>query len=280
MRRPILSIITPVYNGAHYLPGFIQSVIDQRCEHVEHILVDGNSQDGSYEIIKDFQKKHSHIHSISEKDNGSGEAINKGLGIAQGKFIGVLCLNDYFEPNTLNVVVQLLPRLPSPVFLVGNCNILNEKDELINVNKPEALTTLGVLLKKEFPYNPSAYFYDKELHQKAGLYQNCDQLDVDFFLRAFDVAKVHYVDRCFGNFRMTADSITVRAIREGKLEEGKEKLFEKYLRTHPVWKRLWIKAICFVDKKSKILYYLQRIKHYFFNPKDMVRLFRKKSRKD
>src|SRR3989338_4480249 len=111
---------------------------------------------------------------MSEKDSGSAEAINKGITLARGEFITVLCLNDFYEPGTLNEVVGLLPTLAQPAFLVGNCNMLNEKDDLLYVNKPEAFTPMKIMMKRAFPYNPSAYFYHKDLHQKVGLYRNCD----------------------------------------------------------------------------------------------------------
>ena len=154
MNLPTLSIISPVLNGEQYLGAFIQSVIDQGCPHVEHIIVDGASRDNSLKIIEEFSRKHSHIRWLSEKDSGSGEAINKGIALARGTFITILCLNDFYEPNTLNEVVDLLPPLPQPAFLVGNCNLLNENDELLYVDKPEAFPPMGIMMERPFAYNP------------------------------------------------------------------------------------------------------------------------------
>ena len=275
MSLPILSIITPVLNGEKYLRGFIQAVIDQRCPKIEHIIIDGSSRDNSVTIIKEFAGKYPHIRWVSENDSGSADAINKGIALARGEFMTVLCLNDFYEPNTLNEVVDLLPTLPQPVFLVGNCNVLNEKDELKYVNKPEALSPLKIMMGRPFPYNPVAYFYNKDIHQKAGLYQNGDSFDLDFLIRAFRFAKVRYVDKVWGNFRMLPDSITVKASKAGRLKKGEAEICARYLKTYPIFERIFIKFVLLLNNKPKLIYYLERIIHYFRDPKDMLRYLRK-----
>jgi glycosyltransferase involved in cell wall biosynthesis len=275
MSQPVLSIISPVLNGEQYLEGFIRSVIDQRCPEAEHIIVDGGSQDGSLKIIKEFSGKYPHIRWLSEKDSGPAEAINKGIALARGMFITILCLNDFYEPGTLNEVSGLLPTLAQPAFLVGNCNILDEKDELLYVNKPEALTPLKIMMKRPFPYNPSAYFYHKDLHQKAGLYHGCGPCDLDFLLRVFRVTKAHYVDKCWGNFRLLPGSITVKSKQAGRLEIEKDEIFERHLKTFSVFRRLFVRFVLTLNKRPKLMYYLERIVHYFNDPKDILRLLKK-----
>ncbi len=270
MNLPTLSIISPVLNGEQYLGAFIQSVIDQGCPHVEHIIVDGASRDNSLKIIEEFSRKHSHIRWLSEKDSGSGEAINKGIALARGTFITILCLNDFYEPNTLNEVVDLLPALPQPAFLVGNCNMLNENDELLYVNKPEAFTPMGIMMDRPFPYNPSAYFYHKDLHKKVGLYEHCDFCDLGFLLRVFKVTKVHYVDKCWGNFRLLPGSSTVEGLRTGKLAVGRRETFERHLKTYPFFCRIFIKMVLALHKNPKLFSCLERIGHYCLNPKDVL----------
>ncbi|MFT5984146.1 MAG: glycosyltransferase involved in cell wall biosynthesis, partial [Ulvibacter sp.] len=55
MNKPyLLSVLTPVYNGADYLVTCLKNVIDQRCDQVEHIIVDGGSKDGTLEVLKKY----------------------------------------------------------------------------------------------------------------------------------------------------------------------------------------------------------------------------------
>jgi glycosyltransferase involved in cell wall biosynthesis len=274
MSQPVLSIISPVLNKERYLAMFLQSVIDQHCPKVEHVIIDGCSQDNSVKIIEEFARKYPHIRWISEKDSGVADAVNKGIALARGTFITILCLNDFYEPNTLNEVVELLPTLPQGAFLVGNCRMLNERDELLYVNRPEAFTPLQIMLNKPFPYNPVSYFYRKDLHQKVGLYQGGDDLDLDFLLRVFKVAKVHYVDKSWGNFRLWPDSTTFKTMQAGKIGAQIDKVFEQHLKTYPVFQRILFKIVITLNKRTKLIYFFERIAHYFRNPKDIIRFLK------
>lgn len=100
MTQPKVSIITIVYNGAETLSKTIQSIACQTYANIEYIIVDGNSTDGTQEIIK---KHHAHISNwISEPDNGLYDAMNKGIHIATGDYLWFINSGDeIYAPNTL-----------------------------------------------------------------------------------------------------------------------------------------------------------------------------------
>ena len=70
METPLLSIITPVYNGQRFIGSCLQSVIDQHCPDVEHLIMDGGSTDMTLKIIEEYAQRYAHIHLVSEKDRG------------------------------------------------------------------------------------------------------------------------------------------------------------------------------------------------------------------
>jgi len=102
---PLITIITIVYNGEKYLEETIQSVINQTYPNVEYIIIDGDSEDKSVEVIKKYQNNISYW--VSEKDKGLYDAMNKGARLANGDFVIFLNAGDTFvNKNSLENVVK------------------------------------------------------------------------------------------------------------------------------------------------------------------------------
>jgi glycosyltransferase involved in cell wall biosynthesis len=100
--KPLISIITVVYNGGKSLEKAVLSVATQAYQPIEYIVVDGGSSDNTLDIIN---KHKQHISRwISEKDNGIADAMNKGIGMATGDLIGFLNADDWLEEGAIEKV--------------------------------------------------------------------------------------------------------------------------------------------------------------------------------
>lgn len=105
--KPLVSIITVVYNGEKYLEQTIQSVINQTYDNLEYIIIDGGSTDGTLDIIKKFDDKIAYW--ISERDEGIYDAMNKGIKKASGQWINFMNAGDkFFSADVLENVVNHL----------------------------------------------------------------------------------------------------------------------------------------------------------------------------
>ena len=99
-----VSIITPTYNSQKYLEDCIQSVIKQGYKNIEHIIIDGKSQDDTISIIKKYER---HIAQwVSETDRGMYDAINRGIKMATGDIIGILNSDDML--NSEDVITEIV----------------------------------------------------------------------------------------------------------------------------------------------------------------------------
>lgn len=92
-----ISIITVCFNSSSHIEDAINSVANQDYEDIEHIVVDGNSTDGTQEILKRHDDKLAFW--MSEPDQGIYDAMNKGISRATGDIIGILNSDDFYYDN-------------------------------------------------------------------------------------------------------------------------------------------------------------------------------------
>lgn len=93
-RDDLVTVITVVYNGKAFIESTIQSVLSQTYPHIEYIIIDGGSTDGTVDIIKQYDHKIAWW--ISEPDKGVYDAMNKGIDRANGKWINFMNAGDLF----------------------------------------------------------------------------------------------------------------------------------------------------------------------------------------
>ena len=96
---PLVSIITVVFNDVLHIEDTIKSVLSQKFERFEYIIVDGGSSDGTLDVIKRYENDIEYW--ISEKDKGIYDAMNKGIGMVSGEWINFMNSGDSFYNTTV-----------------------------------------------------------------------------------------------------------------------------------------------------------------------------------
>lgn len=98
--KPLISVVTVIYNGEKYFEETIESVINQTYDNVEYIIIDGGSTDGTLDIIRKYEDRIDYW--ISARDNGIYDAMNKGIDIATtGGWINFMNAGDRFFDSTI-----------------------------------------------------------------------------------------------------------------------------------------------------------------------------------
>ncbi len=255
-----LSVLTPVLNGGKSIRGALDSVLEQRFKSLEHLVLDGGSTDGTLDIVQAYAARYPHIHLISGPDRGQSDALNKGLLRARGDVIGVLNADDFYSPGAVQSAMHALSTVARPAFVVGLCNILDEAGAVREVNRPARLALRDLLLGlhvNAHPANPSAYFYDKQVHELVGPYRTEDHysMDLDFILRAVQVAHCAFIDELWGNFRLVPGTKTYEDVQGGRLTARCEVVYRRYEKDLPSpidrHSIRWVRKACRLAFKAK-----------------------------
>jgi glycosyltransferase involved in cell wall biosynthesis len=160
---PFFSIITVVFNRAKTIEIAISSLRSQSFKNYEHIIIDGGSTDGTHEILEKYKSKNTVI--VSEGDRGIYDAINKGIAIATGKYIGVLHSDDFYpNRNTLGDVFNQLARDDIDV-IYGDAKYLRARDSALlryyrSNNFSYQNLRYGIMLAHTTLYVKKTIFYD------------------------------------------------------------------------------------------------------------------------
>lgn len=101
MKKPIISVIIPVYNTEKYLNQCMDSIVGQTLNEIEIICVNDRSTDNSLSILEEYAKKDKRVHVITQDNAGAGAARNRGMSIAQGEYLSFLDADDFFELDML-----------------------------------------------------------------------------------------------------------------------------------------------------------------------------------
>ncbi len=99
MKKPLLSIIVPIYNIMEYLPRCVHSITAQTYENLEILLVDDGSTDGTGQLCDELAAEDERIRVFHKENGGSSSARNLALGEARGQYLGFVDSDDYIEPD-------------------------------------------------------------------------------------------------------------------------------------------------------------------------------------
>lgn len=140
--NPLFSIITVTYNAESTISSTLKSVKEQSCKLYEYIIIDGASTDGTVNLVRGSGIDNLIL--VSEKDNGLYDAMNKGLGLANGDYVIFLNAGDTFHTSdTLKTIADVIIDNDYPGIVYGQTQLVNRDRERVgdrHLIAPERLT--------------------------------------------------------------------------------------------------------------------------------------------
>lgn len=192
-----ITIITVCYNSEAHLEEAIQSVIGQRYDNKEYVIIDGGSTDGTLSIIEKYKDQIDYF--VSEPDKGISDAFNKGIKAATGDLIGICNSDDVLAEGVLDKVAAAYEE---------GIDIYRLDEKIRDFATGEEFLVRPTLEFTKVPYNAHpchmGCFISKDAFSRYGMYDVAFRYCMDVeLLRRFTCmgAKYKYVPAVCGYFR-------------------------------------------------------------------------------
>lgn len=204
-----ISVITVSYNQGRFIEENILSVLNQKYENFEHIIVDACSNDNTLDILK----KYSHLIWTSEPDKGQSDGLNKGFLKATGDLIVWLNSDDVMCEGAFEVLNKFFTENPDKHVVTGNQLIINGNSKIDHVIKAESFTYDRLLNTRYCSVMQNSTVFRKGVLDKVGLLdENLHYtMDLDLFIRITKEYTSYTIDADIAKFRVWEDSKTTTA---------------------------------------------------------------------
>lgn len=207
---PWVSLITPCYNGMPYLRAAIDSVLDQDYPHIEYLVMDGGSTDGTVELLREFGAR---VRWVSEKDQGQADALARGFEQTSGTILGWLNADDVLKPGAIRHVVETFRAHPEVALIYGNADFIAANGQTIGpctVVEPPSRHRL--LHYGDYIIQPAAFFTRAAYQAVGGLDKSLNwTMDWDLWIR---------LTQRFTMLQIETDLASYRWLGSNKTAEG------------------------------------------------------------
>jgi glycosyltransferase involved in cell wall biosynthesis len=209
---PLVTIVTPSFNQVRFLGTTIESVLSQDYPHIEYIILDGGSTDGSIDVIRQHERRLAAW--VSEPDKGQTEAINRGFGMAHGEIFAWLNSDDVYLPGAVSEAVAYLQAHPAVGMVHGAAYYIDEAG--VPVARFPSKDTSHRELRRGAPrIAQQAAFFRSTVWKMVGPLDPTFYyaMDYDLWIRISAVTPLAYVPRMWAGFRLHGESKSMTVAR-------------------------------------------------------------------
>ncbi len=200
-------VITPSFNQGRFIERTIESVLTQKVDALDYVVMDGGSDDQTVEVLRSFQDR---LRWVSEPDRGQTHAVNKGLVATGAGIIGWLNSDDVYFPGALETIRTFFDNNPEVDLVYGQAHHIGEDDEFLE-NYPTEPWDAERLSETCFLCQP-ATFFRRRLVERIGPLDETLQfcMDYEFWLRASQAgARFGFIEQPLAGSRLYATNKTL-----------------------------------------------------------------------
>jgi glycosyltransferase involved in cell wall biosynthesis len=215
-----ISLVTCSFQQGAFLDATIRSVLDQNHPHLEYMVIDGGSSDGSAEIIRRHATRLAYW--VSEPDRGQSDALMKGFARSHGEIQGWLCSDDLLLPGALQAVSAYFADHPQVDAVYGDALWIDSNGELIRPKKESGFHRFAFLFDHNYIPQPSM-FWRRSLYDKVGGLDRDFHLamDSDLWERFSRATRIAHLPRYLSCMRYYAEQKTRALKPQGRAEDAR-----------------------------------------------------------
>jgi len=133
---PLVSIITPVFNGQQTIAGVVNSIRNQTYKNIQHVIVDDGSTDNTFLILEELQRQYTgELILIRQENQGEANAVNKGFEMTCGDFISIVNADDPLMENCLESLVRALQHNSEAIVAYGDWLMCDRNSHVLKTVK-------------------------------------------------------------------------------------------------------------------------------------------------
>ena len=260
-RQPDVSVIVPVYNVTSYLNQCLNSIIHQTLKNIEIICVNDGSTDNSLNIIKEYADKDNRIKYIDKPNAGYGHAMNTGLEVATGKYIGIVEPDDFIKPEMYELLYGKAEKLGLDMIKSDYVSFSDKDEKYVSIVQKSLYDK--ILLQEEvkglgFTLNPVGLFKNTFLKKYSIMFNEtpgASHQDIGFWLlTTLYSQRIYFVPSAFYMYRQDNAQSSMNSFAEPSIMFNEYSFVRKHLEQHPdVWNR--VKEIYFRRRHKSLMYF-------------------------
>ncbi|MEC4749589.1 glycosyltransferase [Methylomicrobium sp. Wu6] len=221
MTTPIVSVVMSVFNGDSFLREAVESILNQSFREFEFTIIDDGSTDSSSAILDSYQRNDPRVRVYHQENRGLVESLNRGCGLARGKYIARMDADDISFKNRLLWQVEFMERHPEVGVLGGATEIINATGKLLtpDTNVVDDYEIKSGLLRGECPLVHPTVLMRTDVYLSVGGYRKVavDAEDFDLWLRFAEHCKLANLDAPVLKYRRHQCQVSVRKFRQQAL---------------------------------------------------------------
>ncbi|MEZ0542767.1 glycosyltransferase family 2 protein [Fibrella arboris] len=238
-----VSIITVVFNGAATIAEAIESVLGQTYPHIEYIIIDGASTDGTQEIVARYSDRISQF--VSEPDRGLYDAMNKGIQRATGDIIGILNADDlYRHTDIISRIVDTFSQQEADAVYGDLVYAQREAPDRVKRYWQAGNYKPGAFLRGWMPPHPT-FFVRATIYQRHGYFTTSLRSAADYELMLRFVHK-HQIQVAYLNevvVVMRLGGVSNSSLANRLRANREDRLAWQLNDMKPNWFTLWLKPL-------------------------------------